>query len=452
MMKLKRRQLVRIISIGMMALIIAIGFAINQFFVANALRRQIKAGYQRSIYELNGYISQIGMNLEKNLVSTSPNQIMQLSSEIWRLSGAAKSSLSQLPLSKYNIEQLHKYLSQVGDYVYSLSRKVVGGQTITDEEYSNIEKLYQYTQKLSQELDNISFDYFNNHLDFNETVSPYKTLLDYTMDKKLPDLAENLSTMVDGIDGYPGLVYDGLFSDHIEKMPPVFLEGAAEVTRDDARKVAASFFDVDPSELKDDGECTGKIPCYRFILQDNSIGVTKKGGYVLEMLGHQEGSDHNITVEDAINTSKNLIAKLGFKNMVPTYYNITGATVLINFVYAYDDILCYNDLIQTEICLATGEVCGFNSTGYISNHMDRRPFLTKNINIDALSSKISKNLKPICSRLAIIPNDAKREILTVEVTAENGNGNKFLVYINASTGEEEKIKMLSETESGQMTI
>jgi len=138
--------------------------------------------------------------------------------------------------------------------------------------------------------------------------------------------------------------------------------------------------------------------------------------------------------------------------MVPTYYNITGATVLINFVYAYDDILCYNDLIQTEICLATGEVCGFNSTGYISNHMDRRPFLTKNINIDALSSKISKNLKPICSRLAIIPNDAKREILTVEVTAENGNGNKFLVYINASTGEEEKIKMLSETESGQMTI
>ena len=54
-------------------------------------------------------------------------------------------------------------------------------------------------------------------------------------------------------------------------------------------------------------------------------------------------------------------------------------------------------------------------------------------------------------RLALIPRSAGDEVLTWEVPARMGDA-RFLVYINALTGEEENILRLVETGEGAMTL
>ena len=54
-------------------------------------------------------------------------------------------------------------------------------------------------------------------------------------------------------------------------------------------------------------------------------------------------------------------------------------------------------------------------------------------------------------RLAVIPTETLDEVLTWEVPASYG-GDRFLVYINAQTGDEEQILRIVRTSEGETTL
>ncbi|MDP4152831.1 MAG: germination protein YpeB [Bacillota bacterium] len=450
LMKFTRRKLIRIISVCVAVVVVTAGFSVNQFMVSRSYRNQIKAGYQRSLFDLNSYISQIGTTLEKNMIASSPAQMVKLSSDIWRLSGAAKASLAELPLSAYNIEKLQKYLSQVGDYVYTLSQKAVSGTGISKEEYTNMEYLYQYNKELSDELQDMSYDYFNDQSDFAEVISSKKTLLDFFTRRKLPDMGANLSGSLDRIKEYPELNYEGLFSSHQEKVPPIFLQNANNVTIAEARHSAAVFLQCNDSDLKDAGETLGKIQTYNFSIDNKTVTVSKQGGYVITLLAEKVGTDQKISKEDAIAKAQALLNRIGLANMINTYNQVSGAEITMNFVYYNNNIVYYNDLVQVQVCMETGNICGYDSRGYMSNHDVNRTFSANGINTGDLLKKLSDGLTPVKYRFAVIPNDAKVEVLTLEVMCEDKNKNQFLVFLNTTSGKEERISMLNSNDQGDI--
>ena len=54
-------------------------------------------------------------------------------------------------------------------------------------------------------------------------------------------------------------------------------------------------------------------------------------------------------------------------------------------------------------------------------------------------------------RLALIPKGNDKEVLTHEISGENQDG-LYFVYINATTGQEEQIFKVIDTEQGQLLI
>jgi germination protein YpeB len=96
--------------------------AIYQYREASSYKKELAYTYQRAFYNLINYVKTIDASLEKGVHSGSPIRCASLLRNLAG-GGGAISSLSQLPLSDIQLEKLTKYLSQVGDYTHSLSRR-----------------------------------------------------------------------------------------------------------------------------------------------------------------------------------------------------------------------------------------------------------------------------------------------------------------------------------------
>ena len=54
---------------------------------------------------------------------------------------AAKACLAQLPTAETKLDKTGKFLSQVGDYTYTLSQSIIDKKTVTDEEYERLKNM-----------------------------------------------------------------------------------------------------------------------------------------------------------------------------------------------------------------------------------------------------------------------------------------------------------------------
>ena len=98
------------------------------FWQANKYRRQLEMTYMRSLNELSSYVTNISSTLNKGIYVGSPAQMTSISAKLWRDAGSAKASLSSLPLEELDLTETYRFLSQVGDYAMTLSRKVANSR------------------------------------------------------------------------------------------------------------------------------------------------------------------------------------------------------------------------------------------------------------------------------------------------------------------------------------
>jgi germination protein YpeB len=64
---------------------------------------------------------------------------------------------------------------------------------------------------------------------------------------------------------------------------------------------------------------------------------------------------------------------------------------------------------------------------------------------------LNKNIEVQTEGLAIIPTDSKDEVLCYEFKGKIDDRN-FLIYINAKTGQEQKVLLIIETPGGVLTM
>mgnify|MGYP003375439496 CR=1 FL=1 len=128
--------------------------------------------------------------------------------------------------------------------------------------------------------------------------------------------------------------------------------------------------------------------------------------------------------------------------MKETYYIKMDNIVTANFAYEQDRTLMYPDLIKVKISLDNGEVLGIETTGYLNSHKEKRELKNPKISMEEAKSKLNPKLDISSDRLA--------EVFCYEFKG-NINGNDFLIYINAETGEEQDILMIINTPDGTLT-
>ena len=443
---MKRRNLYWLFSVAVTVLAV---FGIYEFYNARAYRRGLEDSYNRAFFELTDYVDDIDTLLAKSMLATSANEMASLSQELSVQAASAKSCLAQLPITEISLDKTEKFLSQVGDYTYTLSQNVISKKTISEDEYESLASLGSYASSLNNLLADVTKKVYSGELHFGSNSRVGKNGVVYASD------ADPFSGIEKQMGEFPSLIYDGPFSEHIENMRPKLTEGKAEISRESAANKIAEMFEIDPSGVKFSAETeNSNLPAYMFSFRKNrtdcSVSVSKQGGYIIYFLGTRKIRSEALSVEDAIAAAKNFLSAKGYDSMTESYYEKKDGVATVNFAYKQNNVTCYSDLIKVKVALDDGEIIGMEAYGYVMNHR-ARDIRTPSLAKQDARSKVSSRLSIDTVNIALIPKESKREVLCYEFKGTFADKN-FLIYINAETGVEEDIQILIESPDGILTI
>ena len=414
--------------------------------------------YNMSFFELVDYVQNVETYLAKALISTSPEHGAETLTNVWREASIAQSCLAQLPISSNELANTSKFLNQVSDYSYSLSRKNIDGESLTQDDLNNLKQLHTYSIELENTLNQLSVDLNAGRIKWgelnNKGTNAFATQVSSITNDSFSSLEENFHE-------YAGLIYDGAFSDHITSSEKRGLTGE-DIDENQAKQLVEKFYGADKiDEIISNGYSeNSEIPCYDFNVKmkdsENiaSISISKKGGHVIFANYNKEVNTETITQEDADRIGKEFLENHGYTNMKETYYLKQSGIVTINYAYyqtteSGETVVMYPDLIKLKVALDDGSVLGIETTGYLNSHTERT--IPDNlISIDKAKENLNKDLQIQSESLAVIPTEWKTEVLCWEFKG-SVDDNEFLVYINAETGEEEDILVIVNTPEGTLT-
>jgi len=400
--------------------------------------------YSRAIEELASSCDSLSAALEKQLYAGSGAMQQSLATELYRESASAKAALAQLPVAELNLENTYKFLSQVGNYSLAMSRKLMDGGTLSQEEYDNMAALYDFSKTLSEDMWKLENSVTSGELTLTEAR---KT----ASEEQPPYVTEGFSDFEENFDNYPSLIYDGPFSDNILEKTPKMTSSAQTVSKDKALQRAAMALNVNTTDLYQSEDVDGSMPAWRFADAKNSVTceVTKQGGYISYFLKMRVVDKSKLDADNALEKADELLDYLGILSMEETYYEIQNNVLTVNYAYKDVDKRIYPDLVKVSVAMDNGDILGYDARGFLVNHT-QRSYPEKLYPQSRAEQAVSPRLSIVSHRLAVIPTKNLEETLCYEFTCKAENGRNVLVYINAETGEEEQIMILLESESGTL--
>ena len=448
--RLKKGHMLSVIGVFFLIIVILGVILYNK---QKEYRQTSENRYNMAFYELVDYVQNVDIYLAKSLISTTPEQGAETLTNLWREANLAQSYLSMLPIESQELETTEKFLNQVSDYSYSLSRKNIYNESLNEEDLKNLKELHGYSTELKNTLNQLSDDINTGRVKWGELTKKgtvaFATQVSNISKESFDNLEENFHE-------YSGLIYDGAYSEHLTNQEKRGLTGE-DVDEETAKKKVEEFVGKDNiKEISNLGFSeNASIPSYDFSIKTNNdqninMSISKKGAHIVYMNSDRQVNTEVITQEEANEIGKKYLEEKGFPNMKETYFLKQEGIVTVNYAYEQDGVLMYPDLIKVKIALDNGEVLGIETTGYLNNHTTRN---IQNIKISKEEAKktLNKQLNIQSEGLAYIPTEWQTEILCYEFKGKIDDA-EFLVYINAENGREEDILVITNTPNGILTM
>lgn len=415
-------------------------------------RQASENSYNMAFYELVDYVENVETYLAKSVVSSTPEHGAETLTNLWREANLAQSYLSRLPIESQELENTEKFLNQVSDYSYSLSRKNIYNEKLSDDDLKNLKELHTYSVELENTLNQLSEDLNSGRFEWGELTKKGTVAFAQQVDNISK---ESFSNMEENFHEYSGLIYDGAFSEHLTSNEKKGLTGE-DIEEDVAKQKIEEFIGKNNiKEIQSLGYSeNATIPVYDFSVINNNdetanISISKKGGHVVSMNANRDVKAETISQEEANSKGKEFLESNGFTSMKETYYLKQDGIVTINYAYYQEGVVIYPDLIKVKVALDNGEVLGIETSGYLNNHTIRDLKKVK-ITREQAKKDLNKDLEIISEGMAIIPTEWKTEILCYEFKGKVDE-KEFLVYINAENGREEDVLVITNTPNGTLT-
>ena len=439
-----RRSTVRRITYLTAAFAVSLIFAVTGWTQVKMLRRTSEYADQRAMEALSESVDSMEITLKKTMYAGSANQFSSLAAKLWSDCAEAKSELGQLPVSEGELDKVNRFISQVGNYAVSLSKKRDLDEDLNDEERATLEKLRQYASKLRLSIDELIARYSDCGVWFGQTQEAIES---EKGEMESEQKSSTLTVMSEEFTDYPTLIYDGPFSDHIYDREPRSIKDENKVTWQQALNAAKDLSNDD--SIAYSSFVGGNMPMYVFRTDEVEVGVTVKGGKGAYMLNSRQINDGRLSVEEAVRRAE-IYVNARFADMKKTYYELSGGKCVVNFALVKDDVTVYPDLVKVSVSLDNGEVIGLDARDYLMNHTQRDFGEPKHSEKEA-AKIVSRELEIDSSSLALIPTDGKNEKLCWEFLCSDDD-QKVLIYVNTDTLAEENIFLLMENENGKLTI
>ncbi len=446
--RLKDRHMLTIVVVLFSIIVI---LAIYIYKKQTEYRQASENSYNMAFYEVVDYVQNVEVFLAKSLITNSPESSAESLTNVWREANLALGYLTQLPINSHEIENTSKFLNQVSEYSYSLYRKNLKDQELTEEDMKSLKDLHQYSVELENTLNQLSADINDGRISWGELAEEGNVAFAQQVSNISQDSFDNLEQ---NFHEYSGLIYDGAFSEHITRAEKVGLTGE-NIDEEAAKNKAIELFNNENiKEVTSYGKSEGDINSYDFGITFNddstaTVSISEKGGHVVFMNKNREISAEVISQEDADKKAKEYLEQKGFQNMKETYYLKQSGIVTINYAYVQDDVIMYPDLIKVKVALDDGEILGLETTGYLNSHT-KRDLEEPKVTVEEAKESLNKDLNIESEELVVIPTEWKSEVLCWEFEG-NIDGLDFIVYVNAETGKEEDILIITNTPNGTLT-
>lgn len=448
--RLKKGHMLSVICV-LLIIVVALGIILYQ--KQREYRQASENSYNMAFYELVDYVQNVETYLAKSLISSTSEHGAETLTNLWREANLAQSYLARLPIESQELENTEKFLNQVSDYSYSLSRKNIYNEDLTQEELNNLKELHSYSVELENMLNQLSDDLNTGRFSWGELTKKGTVAFAQQVDNISK---ESFSNLEENFHEYSGLIYDGAFSEHLTNNEKKGLTGE-DIEEERARQIAEDF--IGKGNIKEIFNLgfseNATIPVYDFSITNHddktiNLSIAKKGGHVVSMNTNREVNSEIISQEEADAKGKQYLESKGFKNMRETYYLKQEGIVTINYASTQNDVVMYPDLIKVKVALDNGEVLGIETTGYLNNHIQRDISKIK-ITKEQAKKSLNKDLEIQSEGLAVIPTEWQTEILCYEFKGKVED-REFLVYINVENGREEDILIITNTPNGTLTM
>jgi len=452
---MNRKKIITFIVMALIILSLILGY--NLYEKNRAYKVSTENNYNMAFYELVDYMQNVKTYLAKALITTDDKHGAETLTHVWREANLAQTYLAMLPLESQELENTEKFLNQVSEYSYSLSRKNINNEDLKEEDFNNLKSLYSYSIDLSNVLNQLSEDISSGRVSWSELKKDGNTLFAQQVSNISQD---SFGALEENFHEYAGLIYDGAFSEHLTSTQKKGLTGEI-IDEETARRKVEEFIgkdrikEITSFELSQNSD----IEAYAVGIKTHqdetiSMSISKVGGHVIYMNSDKNVETQIISDEEAKTKAKEFLDSKGIGNMKATYYINQGGISTINFAYEqkYDDnqsVIMYADLIKVKVALDNGEILGIETTGYLNNHYERT-FAIPKVSMEEAKAKLNKDIEISNQRLAMIPTEWSTEIFCYEFQGKIDDI-QFLTYINVETGDEEDTLVITNTENGTLT-
>ncbi len=412
-------------------------------------KRELKGVYEKSFEDIVTDINSLQNKLGKFGASNSKYMCSMLLMDIWRQTGDTESSIAGMPVSAVNSAPFTQFVNRLGDYCRYLSKKISKGESLSEDDYRQIESLKETCGLLSSKFDEVWRNGFIPALEFGEAV--------YYMQED-GGRQENTQTLDFSNQEYPRLQYDGPFSESTENKQPKGLFGN-EISREEAKNTAVKFLGQGyVKELYESDDLNGDIYAFGFNGRSEdgefSIYITKKGGSVLYYKTNISSGVQAVPTDERYSelsdTAVRYFREKGYPDLKPSYAQFYNGMALINLAPFENDIVLYPDLVKAWVDIEKNKVVGIETKNYLMSHT-KRNFEQVLMTREDAQKKLGAKLAVESSRLALIPTEQQKEVLCWEFTGKAG-GTDYIIYINAQNGEEEDILQIQHTNEGALVM
>lgn len=440
----KWKYIVWIVGILMLATVITLGVYVGIFAKEkDKYMRDIDNYYQSSYYNLVTNFVDIENDLAKAKVMSDSKILKQTLMKINVNCNLAEQNLAIFNTASIKLDNLLKFVNQLGDYSFYVIKELDTGKKMTTSQIQTLNKLWGVSKEYGKILNQMK-GYADKGYSFSQMLG--------ANNKNFGDIIGEINQ---GSIEYPSLIYDGPFSDGVQKREAKGVVGEV-ITSEQGKKFVQKYlvgYDIEKINLV--SESNNRIPSFLYEVQLKgsrrcNIQIAKKGGLMLMMDLFHETEDPKLTVEQCKKVAEQYCEAIGLPKMTAVWINNNQSTVYINMCYEQNGIINYPDMVKLKISLDTGEVIGYEGLNYAFNHIARE-YKKPTISEEDAVINVSAIMQNLQVRLVVIPWQVTKEKLAYEIVGELDN-EKYFVYVDAFTGDELNVLRMIDSNQGELLM
>ncbi|HBR28705.1 MAG TPA: germination protein YpeB [Firmicutes bacterium] len=448
------------------ALVASLAWGFSQFQARRNWEIRAENQYNRSFSELSTHVGEIETKLAEIMVCNSRPNLVKGFSDLWRQTYLSQEDLGQLPLPSVELGRTKEFLAKVGAFSFDAVSRLNQDTTavtastgksvqyLSEEEWTTVNTLHRQARYLADQL----VDLQESMLESGERWIGVDRLSRAALSADVSDrldtnkITKSFMMMEDGFKRLPEPEMD---SNLLNFQPvPKGITGQ-DISQEQGRELASSFINKEEPgyEVTYNEKINGDYPLYLYNLKKKKengkaadsgrIALTIKGGHPAWLLKERPAAEQKLSLAAAKEAARKYLERRNYTGMKPVGAEEYRNVAVVALCSTNQETIIYPEMIKVQVALDDGEVMGVETMSYLTFHNPERKIARPSLSEAEAKKRLNQHFKVEEINQAVILNDKHEEVLTYECVGRIAQ-DRYRVYLNAETGEEERIQRVNE--------